>query len=65
MEVGDIKQKWSLFKASNAEAAAESCGLRVIGASRGVILEDGGEGSRQTEIGGIPGNVSVGAFCAL
>ena len=65
MEVGDINQKWSLFKAFIAKAAAESCGLRVIGASRGVILEDGGEGSRPTEIGGILRNVSPGAFCAL
>ncbi len=35
VEVGGIEPEWSMFKASIAEAAAESCGLGVIGASRG------------------------------
>ena len=35
VEVGDIKPEWALFKASIAEAAAGSCGLNVIGISRG------------------------------
>ncbi|KAK5875618.1 hypothetical protein CesoFtcFv8_026682 [Champsocephalus esox] len=35
VEVGDIEPEWSVFKASIAEAAAGSCGLKVLGASRG------------------------------
>ena len=35
MEVGDIEPEWAMFKASIAEAAAGSCGLKVIGTSRG------------------------------
>ena len=35
VEVGDIEHEWAMFKASIAEAAAESCGLKVLGASRG------------------------------
>ncbi|KAM4614981.1 protein NLRC3-like [Polymixia lowei] len=33
--VGDIESEWSMFKTSIAEAAGGSCGLRVLGASRG------------------------------
>ena len=35
VEVGDIEPEWAMFKASIAEAAAGSCGLKVIGTSRG------------------------------
>ena len=35
VEVGDIEPKWAMFKASIAEAGAGSCGLKVIGTSRG------------------------------
>ena len=35
VEVGDIKPEWPMFKASIAEAVAGSCGLKVIGTSRG------------------------------
>ena len=31
MEVGNIKPEWAMFKASIAEAAAGSCGPKVIG----------------------------------
>lgn len=41
-EVGDIESEWSRFKASIAEAAYESCGLRVIAASRGGNPQDCG-----------------------
>ena len=35
VEVGGIEPEWAVFKASIAEAAAVSCGLRVLGSSRG------------------------------
>ncbi|KAJ8006278.1 hypothetical protein DPEC_G00126630 [Dallia pectoralis] len=35
VEVGGIEPEWAMFKASIAEAAAVSCGLKVLGASRG------------------------------
>jgi hypothetical protein len=35
VEVGGIEPEWAVFKASIAEAAAASCGLRVLGSSRG------------------------------
>ncbi|KAK5915625.1 hypothetical protein CesoFtcFv8_001198 [Champsocephalus esox] len=35
VEVGDIEPEWSVFKPFIAEAAAGSCGLKVLGASRG------------------------------
>uniref|UniRef100_A0A8C5FFM2 Endonuclease/exonuclease/phosphatase domain-containing protein n=1 Tax=Gadus morhua TaxID=8049 RepID=A0A8C5FFM2_GADMO len=35
VEVGDIEPEWAVFKASIAEAAVASCGLRVLGSSRG------------------------------
>ena len=35
VEVGDIEPEWAMLKASIAEAAARSCGLKVIGTSRG------------------------------
>ncbi|XP_077956447.1 uncharacterized protein LOC120824534 [Gasterosteus aculeatus] len=35
VEVGDIEPEWSMFKTSIAEAAAVSCGLKVLDASRG------------------------------
>lgn len=38
VEVGDIKHEWAMFKASTAEAAAGSCCLKVLGASRGCRL---------------------------
>ena len=34
--VGDMEPEWAMFKAFIAEAEAGSCGLKVIGASRGV-----------------------------
>ena len=34
VEAGGIEPEWAMFKASIAEAAAVSCGLRVLGASR-------------------------------
>ena len=35
VEAGDIEPEWTMFKASIVEAAAVSCGHRVLGASRG------------------------------
>ena len=35
VEVGGIEPVWAVFKASIAEAAAASCGLRFLGSSRG------------------------------
>ena len=35
VEAGGIEPEWTMFKVSIAEAAARSCGLRVLGASRG------------------------------
>ena len=35
VEAGDIEPEWAVFKASINEAAAGSCGLKVLGASRG------------------------------
>ncbi|XP_054456755.1 sodium- and chloride-dependent betaine transporter-like [Anoplopoma fimbria] len=35
VEVGGIEPEWAVFKASIAEAAVASCGLRVLGSSRG------------------------------
>uniref|UniRef100_A0AAQ4S6N9 Reverse transcriptase domain-containing protein n=1 Tax=Gasterosteus aculeatus aculeatus TaxID=481459 RepID=A0AAQ4S6N9_GASAC len=35
VKVGDTEPEWSMFKTSIAEAAAVSCGLKVLGASRG------------------------------
>ena len=35
VEVGGIEPEWAVFKASIAVAAAVSCGLRVLGSSRG------------------------------
>ncbi|KAK0156273.1 Craniofacial development protein 2 [Merluccius polli] len=35
VEVGGIEPEWAVFKASIAEAAVVSCGLRVLGSSRG------------------------------
>ena len=35
VEVGGIEPEWVVFKACIAEAAAMSCGLRVLGSSRG------------------------------
>ena len=35
VEAGDIEPEWMMFKASIVEAAAVSCGHRVLGASRG------------------------------
>ena len=35
VEVGGIEPEWAMFKASIAEAAAVSCGFKVLGASRG------------------------------
>uniref|UniRef100_A0A8D2ZX27 Endonuclease/exonuclease/phosphatase domain-containing protein n=1 Tax=Scophthalmus maximus TaxID=52904 RepID=A0A8D2ZX27_SCOMX len=35
VEVGGIEPEWEMLKASIAEAAAVSCGLKVLGASRG------------------------------
>lgn len=35
VEVGGTEPEWVTFKASIAEAAAGSCGLKVLGASRG------------------------------
>ncbi|XP_077940565.1 uncharacterized protein LOC144384606 [Gasterosteus aculeatus] len=60
VEVGDIEREWCMFKTSIAEAAAVSCGLKVLGASRGgnprtpwwtpVVRE-----AVPTEEGGLPG----------
>ena len=65
VEVGDIETEWAIFKASIAEAAAGSCGLKVIGTSRGgnprtpwwtpVVRE-----AVSTEGGGLPGCVIPG-----
>ncbi|KAJ8014446.1 hypothetical protein DPEC_G00040310 [Dallia pectoralis] len=35
VDVGGIEPEWAIFKASIAEAAALSCGLKVLGASKG------------------------------
>ncbi|KAK5865691.1 hypothetical protein PBY51_019940 [Eleginops maclovinus] len=42
VEAGDIEPEWAVFKASIAEAAAGSFGLKVLGASRGGNLEPPG-----------------------
>ncbi|XP_070689082.1 paralemmin 1a [Pempheris klunzingeri] len=34
-EVGDMESEWTMFKASIAEEAAESCGQKVVAAGRG------------------------------
>uniref|UniRef100_A0A8D3BKF5 Endonuclease/exonuclease/phosphatase domain-containing protein n=1 Tax=Scophthalmus maximus TaxID=52904 RepID=A0A8D3BKF5_SCOMX len=56
VEVGGIEPEWEMFKASIAEAAAVSCGLKVLGASRGgnprtLVVDTGGQGSCPTEEG--------------
>ena len=39
-EVGDVKSKLTVVKASIVEAAAKSCGQKAIGACRGGIIPD-------------------------
>ena len=61
MEVGDMESEWVMFKTSIAEAAARSCGRKIIGACRGgnPLVDTSGEGSRQAE-GGLSGLAGPG-----
>ncbi len=57
----DMESEWTMFKASIVEAAATSCGRKVVCACSGCKLRVT-EGSNQAEEGGLPGLAGPGVF---